>query len=43
MIGEVSTENDDLHDNVFLNEDVGRYPQVEEDEPATVRLLSDRA
>ena len=41
IIGEVSTENDDLHDNVFLNEDVGRYPHVEEDEPRTTRLLSD--
>lgn len=42
IIGEVSTANDDLHDNFFVNKDVGRYPGVEEDEPAIVRLLSDK-
>ena len=42
IIGEVSTANDDLHDNFFVNPDVGRYPHIEEDEPAIVRLLSDR-
>jgi D-lyxose ketol-isomerase len=41
IIGEVSTANDDVHDNYFLNRDIGRYPGIEEDEPATVRLLSD--
>ncbi len=41
IIGEVSTVNDDVNDNVFLNADVGRYPQIEEDEPPIVRLLSD--
>ena len=41
IIGEVSTANDDLHDNYFLNNDIGRYPGIEEDEPACVRLLSD--
>jgi len=40
VIGEVSTANDDLHDNFFLNPDVGRFPGIEEDEPATVTLLS---
>jgi D-lyxose ketol-isomerase len=38
----VSTANDDLQDNYFVNRDVGRYPGIEEDEPAYVRLLSDR-
>ena len=42
ILGEVSTANDDLHDNYFVNRDIGRYPSVEEDEPAYVRLLSDR-
>lgn len=42
IIGEVSTANDDLHDNYFVNRDIGRYPGVEEDEPAAVRLVSDR-
>jgi D-lyxose ketol-isomerase len=43
IIGEVSTANDDVHDNDFVNPDVGRYPGVEEDEPALVRLISDKA
>lgn len=42
ILGEVSTANDDLHDNFFVNRDIGRYPGVEEDEPAQVRLLSDK-
>jgi D-lyxose ketol-isomerase len=42
IIGEVSTANDDLHDNYFVNGDVGRYPGVEEDEPAIAHLVSDR-
>jgi D-lyxose ketol-isomerase len=42
IIGEVSTANDDLHDNFFVNPDVGRYPGIDEDEPAFVRLLSDK-
>lgn len=42
IIGEVSTANDDLHDNFFVNPDIGRYPHVEEDEPALLRLISDR-
>jgi len=41
IIGEVSTANDDLHDNFFVNPDVGRYPGVDEDEPPLVRLVSD--
>lgn len=42
IIGEVSTANDDAHDNFFINPDIGRFPHVEEDEPALVKLLSDR-
>ncbi len=41
IIGEVSTANDDANDNFFTDPNVGRYPQVDEDEPALVRLLSD--
>jgi len=39
ILGEVSTANDDAHDNVFLDPGVGRFPEVVEDEPARVRLL----
>lgn len=42
IIGEVSTANDDLHDNFFLNPDVGRFPGIEEDEPALIGLITDR-
>jgi D-lyxose ketol-isomerase len=42
IIGEVSTANDDLHDNFFQNENVGRFTPVEEDEPPIVKLVSDR-
>jgi D-lyxose ketol-isomerase len=42
IIGEVSTANDDLHDNVFVNPEAGRYAEIEEDEPAQVRLVSDK-
>jgi hypothetical protein len=42
IIGEVSTANDDTNDNQFVNPDVGRFPAVEEDEPALRRLISDR-
>ena len=41
IIGEVSTANDDLTDNFFVNAEVGRYPDVVEDEPPVVRLVSD--
>jgi D-lyxose ketol-isomerase len=41
IIGEVSTANDDLADNFFLRADVGRFPGIEEDEPAAVRLASE--
>lgn len=41
IIGEVSTANDDANDNFFANPDVGRFPEIHEDEPAIVHLLSD--
>ena len=41
IIGEVSTANDDANDNLFVNPDIGRFPDVEEDETAIVKLLSD--
>jgi D-lyxose ketol-isomerase len=41
IIGEVSTANDDAGDNFFLDPRVGRFPGIEEDEPAAVRLLGD--
>jgi D-lyxose ketol-isomerase len=41
IIGEVSTANDDLHDNFFLNPDIGRFPELVEDEPALVKLVSE--
>ena len=41
IIGEVSTANDDLNDNIFTNPDIGRFPGIEEDEPASIRLISE--
>jgi D-lyxose ketol-isomerase len=41
IIGEVSTANDDLNDNFFVDERIGRFSQIEEDEPAIVKLVSD--
>lgn len=41
IIGEVSTANDDEHDNFFVNPEIGRFPEIEEDEEAEVRLLSE--
>ena len=40
LAGEVSAVNDDLTDNLFLDP-VGRFPQIEEDEPALHPLWSD--
>lgn len=40
LIGEVSTVNDDLTDNVF-REPIGRFPTVEDDEPPVHLLVSD--
>ncbi|WP_043582442.1 D-lyxose/D-mannose family sugar isomerase [Geminisphaera colitermitum] len=42
IIGEVSTANDDVNDNLFLDPAVGRYPGIDEDEPAAIRLLSEK-
>lgn len=42
IIGEVSAANNDRHDNIFLNPEIGRFPGIEEDEPALVRLLSEK-
>ena len=39
ILGEVSTFNDDAHDNFFADPRVGRHPSIIEDEPARVRLL----
>ena len=40
LIGEVSTVNDDLTDNIFV-EPIGRFAEVEEDEAPTHLLVSD--
>lgn len=42
IIGEVSTANDDQNDNFFVDPNIGRYPGIEEDEPALCRLLSEK-
>ncbi len=42
VIGEVSTANDDKHDNLFADPAVGRFPEIEEDEPAVVKLVSEK-
>jgi D-lyxose ketol-isomerase len=41
VIGEVSTANDDRNDNFFFDPNVGRFPDVVEDEDRLYRLLSD--
>ncbi len=40
LVGEVSTVNDDHSDNRFFDE-VGRFPEIEEDEPIRRLLLGD--
>ncbi|MCB1497500.1 MAG: D-lyxose/D-mannose family sugar isomerase [Bauldia sp.] len=40
LLGEVSTVNDDLADNVFV-EKIGRFAEIEEDEPPLHLLVSD--
>jgi D-lyxose ketol-isomerase len=42
ILGEVSTANDDRNDNFFVDTNVGRFPQVVEDEPRYRSLVSDR-
>ncbi len=41
LVSEVSTANDDLTDNYFENPDIGRFPEIEEDEAAEVRLVGE--
>ncbi|MDE0533316.1 MAG: D-lyxose/D-mannose family sugar isomerase [Albidovulum sp.] len=40
LIGEISTVNDDLTDNVF-EQPIGRFSEIEEDEPPLYLLVSD--
>jgi D-lyxose ketol-isomerase len=40
LIGEVSTVNDDLTDNIFVRK-IGRFSTIEEDEPPAHLLVSD--
>lgn len=42
IMGEVSTANDDQNDNFFERDDVGRFEQIEEDEPPLERLLNEQ-
>ncbi|MCC5841206.1 MAG: D-lyxose/D-mannose family sugar isomerase [Opitutales bacterium] len=42
VIGEVSTANDDANDNFFVDPNIGRFPEIDEDEPARIRLISER-
>ena len=42
IMGEVSTCNDDLHDNYFHDQRIGRFSVIDEDERPRVRLVSDR-
>lgn len=39
IIGEVSTANDDAYDNFFVDPNIGRFPEIDEDEPPIVELL----
>jgi D-lyxose ketol-isomerase len=39
VIGEVSTANDDANDNFFVDQNIGRFPEIDEDEKPLVRLL----
>lgn len=41
IIGEVSTANDDQNDNLFTDPNIGRFPQIEEDEPPVIKLISE--
>lgn len=37
IIGEVSTANDDATDNYFADPRIGRFPEIEEDEPISLQ------
>lgn len=41
IIGEVSTANDDANDNFFVDPEIGRFPEIEEDEPSEITLISE--
>ena len=41
LVGEVSKVNDDEHDNRFHDGDIGRFPAIEEDEPALHLLCTE--
>jgi D-lyxose ketol-isomerase len=41
VVGEVSTANDDAHDNFFFDPKIGRFSKIEEDEPRIVRLIGE--
>lgn len=41
IIGEVSTANDDVNDNFFVNQEIGRFSEIEEDEPAIIKLVNE--
>ena len=43
VLGEVSTANDDLTDNIFADPTVGRFPPILEDEAPLVRLVGEPA
>ncbi len=42
IIGEVSTANDDLHDNFFVDPEIGRYSRIIEDEEALTLLIGEK-
>lgn len=42
IMGEVSTVNDDLHDNLFIDPDIGRFSEIIEDERPLVKLVGDQ-
>lgn len=41
IIGEISTANNDRDDNFFVDPEIGRFPEIDEDEPAQHQLISD--
>ncbi len=41
ILDEVSSASDDLADKFFVNEDIERFSEMEEAEPAKVKLVND--
>ena len=41
IIGEVSTYNDDATDNHFVSSDIGRFSDIDEDEPPIEKLINE--